>query len=235
MIGTRWSRILRVLAPALCAISLVIPLITWFIATGNPIQYFSHSLPPGQALYIFSKLFGLATIVLLWLQIMAALAKHSPVLHGFVRLTGSKHALLGIATFAAACTHAFLFIAATSLRTQHAAFELLVPTFTHGFFRTFVSLGVIAFWALLIVLFAGWRRSLGRVQWRWMHRLALLVFAAGFVHGITVGSETRFGLMTYVYAFMGLSVCTAALSCVLVSARRPRVAQGGAHAAAARD
>lgn len=216
-------RMWRVIALALCAITLAMPFVTWLIATNGAWAYLSHTLPAGQAAYVFSKLFGLLAIVLLWLQIMVALAKRSPALRGFVRLSVTGHALLGCATVATLITHAVLFIIASTLRTHHLALDLLVPNFTHGFYRSFVSFGVIALWISLIVLLAGWRRTRAARPWRWVHRLAFVVFAAGFLHGIVIGSETRFGFMTYVYAFMGLSVGAATLSLVWVHLRQPAV------------
>lgn len=227
--------VLRALAFTACALTLAMPFASWLIATGNPFAYLSHAAPAGQALYVMSKLFGLVTIVLLWLQAMSALAKNTPALQGFLRIRGAHHALLGLAVLASASLHAALFIGASTLRTHHVALDLLVPTFSHGFYRTFVSVGAIAFWLLLIVVLAGWRRFAGYARWRWVHRLAFAVFGLGFLHGIVVGSETRFGLMKYVYAFVGLSVAAALLSLLWVGVRRFAVAKGIAHVSPARD
>jgi predicted ferric reductase len=216
----------RLVALGLCAITLAMPVVTWLVSTDGVVAYLSHSLPAGQSAYVFSKLLGLLAIVLLWLQIMAALAKRSPVLQGFVRLSGAAHALLGAMTLATIVTHAVLFIVASSMRTKHAAFDLLLPTFTHGYYRTFVSLGVIGFWISLMVVLAGCWRTSGHRAWRWVHKLAFAVFAAGFLHGISIGSETRFGLMMYVYAFMGLSLCAASLSLLWSGLRRPSILAG---------
>ena len=229
------ARLFRAFAVAACVLTLVMPIATWLVATGDPFAYLAHSAPAGQELYVLSKLFGLLTIVLLWLQVMSALAKDAPALHGFVRMRGSRHALLGCGVLATALLHAGLFMGASTLRTGHVALGLLVPTFEHGFYRTFVSVGAVALWLLLVVVFAGWRRSAGHARWRWLHRLAFVGFGLGFLHGITVGSETRFGAMMYVYAFVGLSVLAAVVSRLWVSLKRPALAKGIAHVSPARE
>jgi DMSO/TMAO reductase YedYZ heme-binding membrane subunit len=235
MSGGQRVRLFTAFAAGACVLTLAAPFAAWLVATGDPLVYFSHSAPAGQAPYVFSKLFGLLTIVLMWLQAMSALAKDSPALRGFMRLKGSHHALLGAAVLASAVSHVALFIVASTLRTQHIAFDLLLPTSAHGFYRTFIGVGAVAFWLLLFVVFAGWRRYRGHARWRWVHRLAFVVFGLAFLHGITVGSETRFGLMKYVYAFMGLSLTAALLSRLWEHARRPALANGIGHAAASRE
>lgn len=227
------------LVPVVCAVTLAMPFVVWLGSTGNLFAYFTRAVPPGQALYVLSKLFGLLAIVMFWFQCMAALAKDTPVLRGFFRLDRSHHALLGAATFATALTHLILFVVASSFRTKHAAFNLLWPQFDQGFYRAYVSLGAMAFWLLVIAVFAGWRRLRGGLPWRWLHRLGFVVFALAFLHGISVGSETRFGVMKYVYAFVGLSLGTAVISRMWVAAQRFRqrsgLVEGSAHARTTRE
>lgn len=57
----------------------VVPtLAVWLTSVGNPLDYLRYELPPGQALYILSKLLGLVALALLWLQCLTALAQRSP-------------------------------------------------------------------------------------------------------------------------------------------------------------
>lgn len=203
----------RVLAPMVCVITFGMAVAVWLASTGDPLAYFAATVPPGQTLYVLSKLFGLLGITMLWFQAMATLAKATPALRGFPVLQGWAHMTFGIATMVVIVLHLALFVAASTIRTKHAALDLLVPTFEQGYYRSMISVGVIAFWMLLLAAIAGsWRGLRGGAVARWLHRLMFIVMLGGFVHGMTVGSETRFGLMKYVYAFVGLSLGTAVIS-----------------------
>lgn len=220
-----------VLVPIVCIATLLIPVLVWLISTHGPIAYFLHEVPPGQRFYILSKLFGLLALTLFWLQCMAALARFAPALRGFLSLSRRRHAYIGSITAVLVLLHVAAFITAATLRTGHLALPLLAPKFDQGFYNSFVSIGVIAFWGLVAVIIAGIMRARGREVWRWVNRLSLVVCALGFRHGIMIGSETRFGLMKYVYAFIGLSLATAVVSWIwmLVRARVRRagvLAQG---------
>jgi predicted ferric reductase len=221
---SRTSLLRRILAPAVCAVTFAMAMIVWFDATGNPVAYFSSTVPPGQSLYVFSKLFALLGIVMLWFQAMATLARTAPVLSGFPVLTRRAHMFIGMATLALILSHLLLFIAASTVRTGHAAFNLLLPTFEHGYYRMMVGLGAISVWLLVFAILAGWRRLTGGKMAKWLHRIVFVAMSIGFVHGMTVGSETRFGLMKYVYAFMGLSLGSAVVSWCWHSVRRTRMA-----------
>ncbi|MGH8177222.1 MAG: ferric reductase-like transmembrane domain-containing protein [Steroidobacter sp.] len=227
-----WVR--KALPPAICAITLSTPLVVWLSSTGDLYVYFTRAVPPGQTLYVLSKFFALAAIVMFWFQCMSALAKDTPVLRGFFRLSPPRHAIFGMATFAAVLTHVLLFVAASAMRTSHVSLDVLTPRFDHGFYRTYLSLGAIAFWILLIVVFAGWKRLRNAPRWRWAHRLGFAVFALAFLHGVNVGSETRFGFMKYTYAFIGLSVGAAVASRLWVAAQRYRRSAPGAGTSHAR-
>jgi predicted ferric reductase len=206
------NRVKRLLVPVVCAATLLMPVLVWLISTHGPIAYFIHEVPPGQRFYIISKLFGLLALTSFWLQCMAALARFAPALRGFLNFSRRQHAWMGATTFALVAIHVVFFITATTLRTGQLALSLLMPKFDQGFFSTYVSLGAVAFWILLAVIAAGVLRSRGHEVWRWIHRASLVVFAIGFLHGIGIGTETRFGLMKYVYAFIGPSLATAVAS-----------------------
>lgn len=196
----------KMTAPVTCAAALIIPVVVWLVSVGDPFKYMHSRVPPGQALYVSSKLCGLLALALFWFQCMTALARFAPILRDFLHLGRVQHALLGAGTFALASAHVFLFVGASSMRTGHSDWAVLIPTFDRGYFAVYVSLGVIAFWLLLAVVIAGVFRRLGNLKWEWVHRSFVIVFALAVLHGIAIGSETRFGPMGYIYAFFGLSL-----------------------------
>lgn len=217
--ANRDAALKRLLVPAVCIVTVSIPVLVWLISTHGPLAYFVNEVPPGQRFYILSKLFGLLALALFWFQCMAALARFAPALRGFLSLSRQQHVWIGASTFALIVIHIGLFVAASTLRTGHLALPLLIPKFDQGFYTSFVSLGAIAFWILVAVIVAGVFRARGAEVWRWVHRASLVVFTLGFLHGITIGTETRFGLMKYVYAFIALSLATAVASWLWMQVR----------------
>lgn len=200
--------------------TLVIPLAVWRLSVGNPLEYFTHRVPPGQSLYALSKLSGLLALALYWLQGITALARFAPKLRSSFSVNRQQHVALGTSVLLLVLTHVVLFIAASTARTGHSALDLLLPEFDAGYFRTYISLGAIAFWGLGVAIYAGWRRWHGHEGWKWVHRGVFVVFALGFLHGISIGSETRFGLMGYLYAFFALSLGAATCAAAWLEWRR---------------
>ena len=104
------------------------PLIAWMASVNGAMSYFRlNGLPPGQQLYLVAKLSGLFAFFLFWLQCMLALARYAPMLPDFPVSDFRLHRRLGGATALLMLAHVALFIVAASLRTGHAAWDLLVP------------------------------------------------------------------------------------------------------------
>lgn len=194
--------------------TLLIPPVAWLMSSGDPLAYFTHHVPPGQLLFVASKLCALMALVLFWLQCMMALSRIAPALHGFFQLSRRQHIVLGCTTALMVVLHVGLFVTASTLRTKASALDMLVPTFTHGYYRSNIGLGAIAFWVLFVGMLGGTLRLWRGTAWRWVHRAVFVVFTLGFLHGVAIGSETRFGLMKYIYAFVGLSIGTVVCSWV---------------------
>jgi predicted ferric reductase len=185
----------------------LVPLGLWLLTTGNPLFYFLEDTPPGQGLYVISKGFALLALSLFWFQCVAALTKSTPNIAGFFRLSPRAHKLIGSTLLALILAHVFLFFYAVSLRSGHFAFGVLIPSFSHGFYKFYVSLGVIALALLIVGLVAGILRSKYlNVFTRWGHRLWFVAFGLIFLHGVNIGTETRLGIMLYVYYFILVSI-----------------------------
>jgi predicted ferric reductase len=214
------GRFKSLLVPLVCVVTLLIPVSVWFLSIGNPFAYLTHYVPPGQTLFAISKLCALLGFALLWFQSMTALARFAPALRGFLHLGQTQHIWLGVTTVILIATHVALFITAGTLRTGHLTIGLLLPRFDQGFYNTHIAFGAVALWLLLIAIVAGVLRARGLFQVRWVHCLVFAVFALGLLHGTAIGSESRFGLMRYVYAFIGLSLGTAICSVIWLEIRR---------------
>ena len=189
------------------------PMAVWMASVNDPLAYFRLTgLPPGQQFYLVAKLLGLFALCLFWLQAMLALAARLPRAGILPSSTLRLHKRLGAATALLILGHVVLFLVGTSLRTGHAAWDMLLPTFSIGYYRFYVSLGVIAFYLVCLTVFAGWRTARGARGWRWVHLLWPLVFALTFLHAFAIGTESRFGAMRYLVIFLAVSLAVVCIA-----------------------
>lgn len=202
------TRIVRmVLALVCCA-----PLIVWMASVQHPLSYVRFGgMPPGQQLYLVAKLAGLLAFCLFWTQCVLALARHAPMLPGFPASDLRLHRRLGFTTAGLILMHVGCFLVATSMRTGHPAWDLLLPVFDQGFYKFNISLGVVAFWLVCVTVFAGWRTSRGGRRWKAIHLLWPAVFGLAFWHAFTIGTESRFGGMRYLVLALVASLTVAAM------------------------
>lgn len=191
------------------------PAIVWFSSVNSPLAYLSHSLPPGQLLYVAAKLLGLLALSTFWVQCLLGLARHAPALKGFPTVGGRVHRYLGLVVVLLVFAHVSMFVIAASMRAGAPAWNLLWPDFSHGYYGSFVSLGLIGVWLLLFVAYAGWKTSRGQRRWKKAHMLWFVVFAFAFLHAYAIGSESRYGAMRYVLLFMATSLVAASASRML--------------------
>ena len=197
-----------VLALVCCA-----PLIVWMASVQHPLSYVRFGgMPPGQQLYLIAKLAGLLAFCLFWTQCVLAPARHAPVIPGFPSSGLRLHRRLGFATAGLILVHVGCFLVATSMRTGHPAWDLLVPVFDQGFYKFNIGLGVVAFWVSCMTVFAGWRMSRGARCWKAVHLLWPAVFGLAFWHAFTIGTESRFGAMRYLVLALVASLIVVALA-----------------------
>ena len=181
--------------------SLLLPVIAWLSSVGNVLDYLSPRVPPGQALYVFSKLAGLTSITLITLQAFLIVGRR----FGW-RIVGSvwtirHHRILGISIAAVGLLHVALFAAAASARSGRWDWYLFVPKFFAGSYDLGVGLGVAAFWLVVVTVPIGalvlaqcWVRVL-----RPIHRLVALTLPLAIAHGLWIGSEKS--LLVLIAAF----------------------------------
>ena len=199
------------------------PLVVWMTTVNDPMSYVRlGGLPPGQQLYLVAKLAGLFAFFLFWLQCLLALARHAPVVPGFPASDLRLHRRLGLATALLILAHVTCFVVAASLRTGHISWDLLLPNFTHGYYKFYLGLGAIAFWVVCLTVFAGWRVSRGHARWKRIHLMWPAVFGLAFLHAFAIGTESRFGAMRYLVLFVVASLVVVGANRWLRS-RRDRV------------
>jgi predicted ferric reductase len=202
-----WSAYIAWPVLALIALS---PLLVWLATVPDPMRYLRvDGLPAGQSLYVIAKLMGLLAMCTFWLQCVLALARHASFFAGGPSSNRRLHVRLGLTTLALILLHVGLFVTAASLRTGYIAWDLLLPSIGHGYYRTSVGLGAAALWICLLAIFAGRRVALGQRRWKPIHMLWPLVFGLVFLHAINIGTESRYGAMRYVVWFMVVSLAVA--------------------------
>ena len=185
---------------------LVLPGIYWFESLGDINIYLNYETPPGQILYLFSKLAGMYALVLIWLQVTLALLNQSMLGIHLVFWNVGFHRKLGLSAALTVAIHAALFVAGVSIRKSEFAFGLLLPNFTHGFYAFSVTIGVFAVYLIISVVITGLLKKKKSTRLLWIHRLAVIAFIFAFIHSLLIGTETRFSAMTFTYLIMGITL-----------------------------
>lgn len=165
--------------------------------TGDPADYFRFQVLPGQFLFILVKASGLSAMALLLFQVVLGLGRKALP----TAMTIGQHKALGAATLLVIVFHLTAFVVAASMRNKIPTLDLLWPNF-HGYYRTWLSVGLIGFWVLCLGIAAMLRGG----AWRRLHWLMLVGFVLAYLHSLLVGSETRAGAMVYVYAAYAIAV-----------------------------
>jgi predicted ferric reductase len=180
----------------------------WTLSVNDPMAYVRWSgLPPGQQWYLAAKLAGLLAFCLFWAQCVIALARHVPRMSSWLASDLRWHRNLGITTALLMLAHVVFFVVAASFRTGQVAWDLLLPDFSHGYYRSNIALGAVAFWLVCLTVFAGWRTMRGGRGWKPIHLLWPVVFGLVFWHAFTIGTEFRYGAMRYVVLGLVVVAC----------------------------
>lgn len=185
---------------------LAFPIGIWLSSIGNPSDYFIYDVPPGQRLYVVSKLAGLIAITLFWFQLILKLAIKTNLYELRGQRNISQHKILGIIILAVTILHVALFISAVSIRSKHFALNLLLPDFTHGFYNAAVAIGVLVFWGLLLAVAMGIYQSKLYRSWKLAHQTVIGLFVLSILHSWLLGSETALLANQLLYLTMLLSL-----------------------------
>jgi len=194
----RWVR-----RELLLTVVFLLPGLAFLQTTGDIGIYFRHRVPDGQILYLGAKLCGLYAVIFLWLQLLQGLLHASG--YRFLNSNGNPgfHRNLGLLVVFLFLTHIALFVSAVSLRSGHFVYQLLLPRFFGAYYPSILSMGLIGAWLLLIAAAIGaMRRRSKRNGWVWVHRLTWGAFFLVYFHSYLIGSETRVGLVPWLFYFM---------------------------------
>lgn len=85
-----------------------------------------------------------------------------------------------------------------------------------------ISAGVIAMYAIVVVVVSSWiRKPLGTTWWRRLHVLAVPAFTLALLHGVFAGADTERPWMFAIYAITGLLVVFLTIVRALTYGYRP--------------
>lgn len=149
-------------------------------------------MTPDQFLWMLARVTGLAAYAALSISLLSGAALRS----GLLGDLGSNRAVRGLHEFTAVLWIPLGLLHLLTLLLDATArispLDLVVPflaAYTPGG-RLAIGLGTIAFDLLLLVTVTGWLRSrMERRAWTWIHRLAYLAFALGFLHAALGGTD----------------------------------------------
>jgi hypothetical protein len=191
------------------AIALSLTLSAWAYSSGDLWSYLDPEVPDGQFSYVLSRAFALTGLVLVWIQMLAGLTIAS---RGTVspHITVQWHQQIGVAVLVMLFLHWVTFVTGVSLRLDHFAKDYVTPSFSHGFYRTIVSLGMISLVVMLLASLTALFRKRFR-YWRAVHVFASIGAVGGAIHSWLIGSETRMAAVKWLYVFMLVT-----LACTLV-------------------
>ncbi|MEO0444184.1 MAG: hypothetical protein AAFZ92_10695 [Pseudomonadota bacterium] len=175
----------------------ILPFALWHF-TSDVLTYVRYGAPVGQIWYVFSKLFGLYAVLLLWYLAVSTLLKNTTYANALPQWTFLHHRVLGSVTLLAVVIHIACFVIAVSLRKQTIAWSLLLPDFK-DFYHTAITVGLFGFFIALIAMAAALMRRRFPMVWQTIHRAMVLVVFLGLVHGYLIGTETRYGLYEIFY------------------------------------
>jgi uncharacterized membrane protein YkvI len=179
--------------------ALCLPGVTWLSTTGNIADYWRYDVPPGQVIYVLSKLAALYAFVVFWMQLIYGLLGPAGRTRLRIERGHAFHVNLGSTVIALVALHAALFVLGASVRTHTFASQYLTPSFASGYYRTAITLGIIAAVLVVIAVFCASARRLWRRVWRLGHWAVIPAFALASVHSLLIGSESRIEPMTILY------------------------------------
>lgn len=143
--------------------------------------------------WVFARTTGIVAFILLWLAIVLGILVSHPEGHrwSFVRLETRLRMHVGLSIFAILFTAFHLVVLAIDEYAEVGWFGALLP-FASTYRPLAVSLGVIAFWMMVLVSLSAAlsNTKLFASSWRWMHRLSLLIYVLAWIHGVLAGSDT---------------------------------------------
>jgi sulfoxide reductase heme-binding subunit YedZ len=142
----------------------------------------------GPHLYwITSRAAGIAALVLSSLSVCVGLLMGGRLMKGRGPDLRATHEALSLATLAALLVHGLSLIGDSFMHPSLA--DVAVP-FVSGYMTLWTTMGIVAFWAMLILGLSYYARTrIGVQRWRRVHRFTALAWVLGLAHSLGEGTD----------------------------------------------
>jgi len=157
--------------------------------------------------WLTSRAAGIVALVLSSVSVSIGLLMGGQLLRGRGPDLRVTHEALSLATLAALAVHGLTLIGDSYLHPNLA--DVAIP-FVGSYKTLWTSIGIIAFWGLLILGLSYYARTrIGAQRWRKLHRFTALAWALGIVHSLGMGTDagqTWFLAMTAIVVLPALAL-----------------------------
>ena len=159
----------------------------------------------GPHLYwITSRAAGSAALVLSSLSVCVGLLIGGRLLKGRGPDLRVTHEALSLATIAALIVHVLSLLGDSYL---HPSLGALSIPFLSGYKTLWTSMGIVGFWAMLLLGLSYYARArIGQQRWRVLHRFTALAWILGLAHALGEGTDAG---QTWFLAMIGIVVVPA--------------------------
>jgi sulfoxide reductase heme-binding subunit YedZ len=175
----------------------------------------------GHLFWITSRAAGIAALLFASAAAGLGLTSAMKLLKGRGPDLRVLHEALSLGTMAALVVHVTSLLGDSFFSPSVA--DLTIP-FVSGYKQPWMSIGIVAGWALLILGLSYYaRRRIGSARWRRLHRLTSIAWVAAVVHSLGTGTDA--GLTWFVVSVGLFALPVLALLALRLAGARPAPAQ----------
>ncbi len=165
--------------------------------------------------WMTSRAAGIAALLLSSLAVCVGLLIGGRIVQGHRPELRVTHEALSLATLAALVVHGLTLLGDGYLHPSLG--DIAIP-FLSGYKTLWTSMGIVAFWALLVLGLSYYARTrIGVQRWRKLHRFAALAWVLGIAHSIGEGTDAG---QSWFLAMVAIAVVPA-IGLLLLRHRRP--------------
>jgi sulfoxide reductase heme-binding subunit YedZ len=156
--------------------------------------------------WLTSRAAGIAALLLSSLSVCVGLLIGGRIVNGHRQELRVTHEALSLATLAALVVHGLTLLGDGYLHPSLG--DIAIP-FLSGYKTLWTSMGIVAFWALLVLGLSYYARTrIGVQRWRALHRFAALAWIFGLAHSLGEGTDAG---QTWFLAMVALAAVPALL------------------------
>jgi len=176
--------------------------------------------------WLASRAAGIAALLLASLSVCIGLLIGGRIVKGHRQELRVTHEALSLATLAALVVHGLTLLGDGYLHPSLG--DIAIP-FLSGYKTLWTSMGIVAFWALLVLGLSYYARTrIGVQRWRRLHRFAALAWILGLAHSLGEGTDAGQAWFLAMVALAAVPALLLLLARMLDSAPAPPQAERSA-------